>query len=100
MSFILKWLKADTSSKIGLRPHKNVTIEKPYEEAYDTVLHAIEETLGANIYIDDRKGRLIEAGFGLVNSERVRCSFDTPSETTTNVRIEASFPAGATVPKT
>jgi hypothetical protein len=100
MSFILKWLRPDTSSKINLRPHKDLTLQKPYEEAYSDVLRAIELILGANIYIDDKKGRTIEAGFGLVNNERIRVSFDTPNETTTNIRIEALFRAGAAVPET
>ncbi len=100
MSFLLKWLKPETSARISLRPRKDLTIAKPYGEAYDEVLRAIEVTLGANVSIDDRKGRMIEAAFGLVQNERIRCSFDILSETTTNVRIEALFPAGATIPET
>jgi hypothetical protein len=99
MSFLLKWLKAPTSSKISLRPHRDIAIAQPYDAAYDATLKAIELTLGANIYVDDRKGRTIEAGFGLVNNERIRCSFDIPDETHTNVRVEALFPAGAEVPE-
>ena len=98
MSFFLKWLKPGTSSRIGLRPHRVVELPLTYEDAYHRVLEAIEVTLGANVYIDDRKGRYIEAGFGLVNNERVRVTFENESDAKTQVRIEAYFPAGAKVP--
>ena len=99
MSFFLKWLRPDTSSRIGLRPHRVVELPLPYEAAYSRVLEAIEVALGANVYIDDRKGRFIEAGFGLVNNERVRVSFDGENDASTSVRVEAYFPAGAKIPE-
>ncbi len=99
MSFFFKWLKPDTSSRIGLRPHRVVELGVDYDAAYNRVLQAIEVTLGANVYVDDRKGRYIEAGFGLVNKERVRVTFENESPATTRVRVEAYFPAGAKVPE-
>ncbi len=99
MSFFLKWLKAETTAHIGLRPHRLVELPVDFDTAYGRVLHAIEVTLGANVYIDDRNGRFIEAGFGLVNNERVRVSFETESAFATCVRVEAYFPAGAKIPK-
>ncbi|HET9028577.1 MAG TPA: hypothetical protein VFN49_00235 [Candidatus Aquilonibacter sp.] len=98
MSFLLKWLRPETSSRIGLRPHRNVELPLAYDAAYDRVLEAIEVTLGANVNIDDRKGRFIEAGFGLVNNERIRISFDAGPDST-QIHIEAAFPAGAKVPE-
>ncbi len=99
MSFLRRWLKPETSSRIGLRPHRTVELACGYDDAYARVLEAIEVTLGANVYVDDKKGRTIEAGFGLVNNERVRVSFDQADAAATNVRIEAFFPAGAKVPE-
>lgn len=99
MSFFLKWLKPDTSSRIGLRPHRVVELPVDYQNAYSRVLEAIEVTLGANVYVDDRKGGFIEAGFGLVNNERVRVSLERESESMTRVRVEAHFPAGAKIPE-
>jgi hypothetical protein len=97
MSFIRKWLRPETSSRIGLRPHRDVELAMPYDDAYERVRNEIERTLGATVYVDDRAGRMIEAGFGLVRSERLRCSFDV-ARGVTKVRIEAFFPAGATIP--
>ncbi|MDE2481949.1 MAG: hypothetical protein KGN02_07145 [bacterium] len=99
MSFIRKWLKPETSARIGLRPHRTVEVPLAYDAAYRRVLEAIEITLGANVTIDDRAGRMIEAGFGLVRSERIRVSFDIVDAERTSVRIEAFFAAGMTVPE-
>lgn len=99
MSFFLKWLKPETTSRIGLRPHRDVELPLGFDAAYERVMEAIEVTLGANVYVDDRKGRFIEAGFGLINNERIRVSFDPQSETSTRVSVEAYFPAGVKIPE-
>jgi hypothetical protein len=98
MSFILRWLGfAKPAPAIGLRPHRDVELPVDYDTAYARVQSAVELTLGANVTIDDRRAGFLEAAFGLVNSERVRCSFDRVEESHTRVRIEAFFPAGAAV---
>ena len=80
-----------------MRPHRNVELPLGFNDAYSRVLEALDLTLGANISIDDRKGRLIEAGFGLLRSERIRVSFDLLDEHHTNVRIEAFYLAGTKI---
>ena len=98
MSFFLKWLRAGTSAKISLRPRQDVTLASNYGDAYAKTLDAVERILGANPTVNDKPGKLIEASFGLVNSERIRISFESKSETETTVRIEALYPAGAAIP--
>lgn len=96
--FLLKWLGfGKPAPAVGLRPHRDVELPVDYDTAYARVLSAIELTLGANISIDDRRSGLVEAAFGLVNSERVRCTFDRLDASCTRVRVEAFFPAGAIV---
>lgn len=98
MSFILTWLGLRRSApSVGLRPHRDVELPVDYDAAYASVLSAIELTLGANVTIDDRRAGFIEAAFGLVNSERVRCTFERVGASHTRVRVEAFFPAGAMV---
>ena len=100
IKYILNWLGLEKPvAKVGLRPHRSVELPLPFDAAYSRVLEAIELVLGANVSIDDRRGRLIEAGFGLVNNERVRCSFDILAPDCTGVLIEAVFPAGVTIPE-
>ena len=99
MSFILRWLFDRPSARTGLRPHRDVELALPYDAAYDAALSAMDRVLGAYVSIDDRPGGLIEAAFGLVNNERIRCSFDRVDATHTTVRIEANFPAGTAIPE-
>ena len=84
---------------MGLRPHRTVVLAVAFDLAYDRVIDAITSVLGANIYLADRSDRRIEAGFGLVNSERLRCTFELDTSAQTAVHIEALFPAGSAVPQ-
>jgi hypothetical protein len=98
MSFLLQWLFAKPRRKVGLRPHRDVQLALDFESAYDRTLQGIERALGAYVSIDDRAGGFIEAAFGLVNNERVRCYLERIDATHTAIRIEAFFPAGLSVP--
>jgi hypothetical protein len=99
VSFILRWLGLGAAQPgVGLHPRRDVALALPYDAAFDGVLDAIDRVLGANVAACDRKAGTIEAAFGLVNSERVRCSVQRADAGRTAVRIEAYFPAGAEVP--
>jgi hypothetical protein len=100
MSFILRWLGlGKPGGRIGLRPHRDVEIAQPYEAAYDRVLDAMVRVLGANVTLDDRRAGTIEAAFGLVNNERIRCTFSRVESARTPVKIEALFPVGSEIPE-
>lgn len=100
MSFLARWLFGKPSATAGLRPHRDVMLALGYGDAYARVLESIELALGAYVAVDDRKTGFIEAAFGLVNSERVRCTLQPIDDDRTSVRIEAFFPAGAQVRET
>ncbi|HTX59575.1 MAG TPA: hypothetical protein VMH02_07815 [Verrucomicrobiae bacterium] len=100
MSFILRWLGLDRAkAPVGLRPHRDLELALPYDAAYDKALEAFDLVLGANVWIDDRRAGLIEAGFGLVNTERVRATLQAGGDALTRVHVEAFYPAGAAVPE-
>lgn len=97
MSFLLRWLDLKRDRKeVGLHPHREIVVRLPYDRAYERVLEAIDRTLGAHVALDDRRGGTIEAAFGLVNSERVRCTLCAAGPESTQIRMEAFFPAGST----
>jgi hypothetical protein len=98
MSFIARWLNlAKDRQKVGLRPHRDLELAQRYDAAYDRVLQAVERALGAYVATDDRRAGLIEAAFGLVNNERVRCTLTRIGDARTALHIEAFFPAGTSV---
>ncbi|HTV93092.1 MAG TPA: hypothetical protein VMG98_10270 [Verrucomicrobiae bacterium] len=84
--------------RVGLRPHRTVSVPLGVDAAYERVLDAFARVLGANIYVDDRSTHMIEAGFGLVNAERLRVSLESQGATQTTVHIEAFYPAGTERP--
>lgn len=95
MSFISRWLNLAKERKpVGLRPHRDVEVEADYDETYRRVLAGIDVALGANATAD---GNAIEAAFGLVNNERIRCTLERAGDSRTRVRVEAYFPAGSSV---
>jgi hypothetical protein len=99
MSFILRWLRGSAKKPVGLRPHRDVEIAGDYDTVYGRVLEAIEVEIGANISFDDRRDGTIEAAFGLVNNERIRCTVYRIDDARTGVRIEAMYPAGVEIPQ-
>jgi hypothetical protein len=64
------------------------------------VREAIERVLGASIVTDDERSGFIEAAFGLVNSERLRCTLEALDAERTAIHIEAFYAAGTDVPET
>ncbi|HKU80706.1 MAG TPA: hypothetical protein VJP76_00950 [Candidatus Tumulicola sp.] len=100
MSFLLRWLDLKRDRRaVGLRPHRDLVLAVAYDRAYDRVLAAVDATLGAHVALDDRPGGTIEAAFGLINSERVRCTLHARDAGTTEIRIEAFFAAGTSRPR-
>ncbi len=87
-------LRKRAAPQIGLRPHHDVVVPLGIDAAHDRVLDAFVGTLGANVYLDDRSAHVIEAGFGLVNAERVRASLESDDASQTIVHIEAQYRAG------
>jgi hypothetical protein len=87
-------LRKRTSAQIGLRAHRDVVLPIGIDAAHERVLDVLVKTLGANVYGDDRATHTIEAGFGLVNAERVRVSLASEGGAQTLVQIEAQYRAG------
>ncbi len=91
-------LRKRAAPQIGLRAHRDVTVPLGVDAARERVLDALVKTLGANVYADDRITHTIEAGFGLVNAERVQISLASEGTTQTRVQIEALYRAGVERP--
>jgi hypothetical protein len=101
MKFLTRWLGLERpGARVGLRPHRDVEVALDYATAYARCRAAIDAVLGATVFVDDEKTGFLEAGFGLVNSERLRCSVSRIDDARTAIRIEAFFPAGVDVPET
>jgi hypothetical protein len=87
-------LRKRAALQVGLRAHRDVSLSLGLEAAHERVLDALVKTLGANVYVDDRVAHVIEAGFGLVNAERVSITLVSEDAAHTLVQIEAHYRAG------
>lgn len=92
-------LRKRVAPRIGLRPHRDVVVPLSIDDAHGRVVDAFARTLGANVYLDDRDSHVVEAGFGVVNAERVRASLESDGAQTI-VHIEAQYRAGVAPPST
>ncbi|HEY5258382.1 MAG TPA: hypothetical protein VIJ12_08390 [Candidatus Baltobacteraceae bacterium] len=89
---VLGWLGLERPAPgIGLRPHGEFELTCGADEAHARCIDALVNVAGANVQSDD--GTSIEAGFGIVNSERLRIGLQPIDDATTRVRIEAFYPA-------
>jgi hypothetical protein len=91
-------LRKRQTPAIGLRAHREVVVPLRSDAAYAFALDAFVRVVGANIYVDDPALLAIEAGFGTVNQERVRATFEDEGPEQTRVSIEAHYPAGVERP--
>lgn len=100
MQFVRRWLDLrDERRPLALRASREVVLPLDYDATFDCVVAAVERRLGANLTDSDRAGGRIEAAFGLVNNERVRCFVQRLESQRTSVRIEALPPAGVSRPR-
>ena len=94
---LLTWLGLEKPTPVvGLRPHREIELAADVARARERCLRALVEVAGANVQSDD--GTTIEAGFGIVNSERLRITLEPIDPATTRVRIEAFYPARLSPP--
>jgi hypothetical protein len=83
----------------GLRTYRDLTLNIDLQAARARTRDAIEAVLGANVYADDPVARSIDAGFGLVNQERLHVTFESVAAAATRVVIEARYPATLSRPE-
>jgi hypothetical protein len=97
VSFIARWLDLRKQRRpVGLRPHRETVVAAGCEEVAERVRRAIADVLGAHVTSDD--GHTIEAAFGLVQSERIRCSLTPLDDRRTQLLVEAVYPPGSAAP--
>jgi hypothetical protein len=97
---LLAWLgHTPPITRVGLRPHRAVDLDLPFDDAYERVMHGIDVVLGANVRSADRARGEIEADFGLIGSERMRATLQRLDGGRTRVDIEAIYAANAAPPQ-
>jgi hypothetical protein len=95
-----QWLGIEPlKPRVGFRPHRTVDVPAPYDVVYDRTHASMVAVLGANVRDADRKTGIIDAEFGMVNSERIRATVERIDDENARVYVEARYPASATPPE-
>lgn len=88
MRFLLKWLRVERPPGVALHPRRTVDLDITALQAFDRARQGIEFTLGGIVRESSREGGIIEATFGLVNSERMTVHVEATETAKSRVVIE------------
>lgn len=94
MRFLLRWLRIERPPGVALHPIRIVQLQAGPEQAYGRCAAIVEQTLGGHITAHDAPS-LLEASFGLVNSERISLSIEARADGGSTVRLQSRRLAGA-----
>lgn len=88
MRFLFKWLRIERPPGVALHPRRMVELDMPAAQAFERATTGVEFVLGGVIRESDSARGVIEATFGLVNSERMTVSIEGVDLTKSRVLIE------------
>ena len=86
---MIAWLGIARPTTIALHPSRTIELALSKDEAFDRCRDGIERVLGGVIREADRERGTIEAGFGLIFSERLTCTVSSIDAAHSRVVIEA-----------
>lgn len=86
---MIAWLGIARPTTIALHPSRTLELALSKDAAFDRCRDGVERVLGGFIREADRERGTIEAGFGLIFSERLTCSVSAIDATHARVVIEA-----------
>lgn len=88
MKFLRDWLRIERSP-VALHASQTLDLDSRYEHAFEACVRGIEDVLGGIVRERDLPRGRIEATFGLVDSERLRCCLTALDADRTRVLIES-----------
>ena len=86
---MIAWLGIARPQTIALHPSRTIELALSKDEAFDRCRDGIERVLGGVIRESQRDRGTIEAGFGLIFSERLTCTVAATDATHSRVVVEA-----------
>ena len=89
MSFFFKWLRTRPPERLILHPTRRLEVPAPFDAVFARCTAGIEGPLGGIIRETDTSRGIIEATFGLIDSERLTCTLQRVDSDRTGVIIES-----------
>lgn len=98
MKFLRNWLSLERPAGVALHASRKIEIAAPFDRVYDRCLGGIEQILGGHVSSADRAAGVIEATFGLINSERLTIRLEKTAGENTAATIESRRGAVSSAP--
>ncbi len=95
MKFFRDWLRVERPPGVAPTASQTIVLERPCERLFQECIRGVEDVLGGSVRESDSQSGRIEATFGLVNSERLRCTIEKLDEHRTRVTVESRRGASA-----
>lgn len=89
MKFLRNWLRVERPPGVALHASQTIELERSREAVFVQCLRGIEDVLGGAVRSRDERQGVIEATFGLVDSERLSCMLTSLDPARTRVIIES-----------
>lgn len=89
MKFFRDWLRIERPSGVALHAAQTIELDLPCDEAFALCARGIEDVLGGAIRSRDEQHGVIEATFGLIDSERMTCTLESLGERRTRAIVES-----------
>jgi len=86
---MIAWLGIARPPTLALHPSRTIELSLSKDEAFERCRDGVERVLGGFVREADRERGTIEAGFGLIFSERLTCTVSAVDATHSRVVIEA-----------
>lgn len=88
MRFFRNWLRVERPPGIALHATQTIELDCAPDAAFAVCVRGIEDVLGGVIRSRDEQHGIIEATFGLIDSERLTCTLTALDPHRTRVVIE------------
>ncbi len=98
MKFLRNWLNPERPAGVALHAGRNLEVLAPAAQVYARCIGGIEQILGGHVGRADAATGVIEASFGLINSERLTVRVRPLDDARTAVIIESRRGAVSSAP--
>lgn len=89
MKFLREWLHIERPPGVALHASQTVDVHGSFAVVFARTAGGIEQVLGGVVRSSDDRAGVIEATFGLVDSERLTCTISRIGDDRQRVRIES-----------
>lgn len=89
MKFLRDWLRVERPAGVALHAAQTIELDRSRDDVFAQCVRGIENVLGGIIRTRDEQRGVIEATFGLIDSERLTCTLEPLDERRTRAVIES-----------